>query len=170
MAEGGTGRLVSDIKNRRMLASERADGVDFVPNNFSLLPENLVKEREKAFYDVLARKTGVDPLNDPFFQTLRGDVHERAYTETFLRSNVANANGVYPVDWNKINETDCFYYMGKNLYEEYKADKNDGSAYISTTMFSQQLKDIGYVKAVKKLKNNKQADVMWVGFKRKRSA
>ena len=170
MAEGGTGRLVYDIKNRRMLASERADGVDFVPNNFSLLPENLVKEREKAFYDVLVRKTGVDPLNNLFFQTLRGDVHEKAYTETFLKSNVANANGMYPVDWNKINESDCFYYMGKNLYEEYKADKNDGSAKISNTMFSQQLKDIGYVKAVKKLKNNKQADVMWVGFKRKRSA
>jgi hypothetical protein len=76
---------------------------------------------------------------------------------------------MHPVDWNKINESDCFYYMGKNLYEEYKKE-HGGSAHISTTMFSQQLKDIGYVKAQKKLKNTKQADVMWVGFKRKRSA
>jgi len=37
-------------------------------------------------------------------------------------------------------------------------------------MFSQQLKEFGYVKAQKRLKNTKQADVMWVGFKRKRSA
>jgi len=167
MAEGGTGRLVSDIKNRRMLASERADGIDFVPNNFNLLPENLVKERAKAFTEVLARKTGFDQSNDPFFQTLREDVHEKAFTETFLKSNDANANGMHLFDWKRLNESDCYYYTGKNLYEEYKKQHGDG-AHISTTTFSLQMKDIGYVKAQKRLNNTKQPDVMWVGFKRKR--
>jgi N-acetyl-anhydromuramyl-L-alanine amidase AmpD len=108
-------------------------------------------------------------LNDPFFQTLKEDVHEKAFTETFLKSNVANANGMHLFDWKSLNESDCYYYMGKNLYEDYKKQHGDG-AHISIKMFSQQLKDIGYVKAQKRLKNTKQADVMWVGFKRKRSA
>jgi hypothetical protein len=36
-------------------------------------------------------------------------------------------------------------------------------------MFAQKLKEIGFVKAQKKMKSSKQPDVMWVGFKRKRN-
>jgi len=111
----------------------------------------------------------LDQSNGPFFQTLREDVHEKAFTETFLKSNAANANGMHPFDWKRLNESDCYYYTGKYLYEAYKRQNGDG-AHISTTTFSQQMKDIGYVKAQKRLNNTKQADVMWVGFKRKRSA
>ena len=88
-------------------------------NNFSLLPENLVKGREKACNAVLARKTGVDQSNDPFFESLKEDVHEKAFIETFLKST-ASVNGMHPFDWNKLNESNCFYYIGKNLYDEYK--------------------------------------------------
>jgi hypothetical protein len=66
-----------------------------------------------------------------------------------------------------LNESNCFYYMGKTLYQEYKTQRGDGAS-ISTTMFAQKLKEIGFVKAQKKMKSSKQADVMWVGFKRKR--
>ena len=75
---------------------------------------------------------------------------------------------MHPFDWNKINESNCFYYTGKNLYEEYKKQRGN-RAHISSTTFSQKLKEIGLIKAQKKMKGSKQADVMWVGFKRKRN-
>jgi hypothetical protein len=164
MVEGGAGGLVSDIKNKPLKSAERADGVDFAPNNFSLLPEKLVKEREIAFNAI---GHGVGRLQDHFFQELREDVHDKAFIEQFLKST-ACVNGMHPFDWNKLSESNCFYYMGKTLYHEYRNKLGEG-AHISTTMFAQKLKEIGLVKAQKKMNNSKQADVMWVGFKRKRT-
>jgi hypothetical protein len=163
-------KLVADIESRALRAKDRPDGKDFVPDDFdACLPEILKRERERAMDGGLnAIGHGlVDQSNDPFFESLKKDVHEKAFTETFLKSK-GSVNGMHPFDWNKLNESNCFYHIGKTLYQEYKTQRGDGVS-MSTSMFAQKLKEIGFVKAQKKMKGSKQADVMWVGFKRKRN-
>ena len=170
MADGGKGRLVSDIKNRPLKAAERVDGKNFEPSDFSLLPEVLVKEREKALNKALKRpdEGHQNEQNDIFFQTLKKDVNEISFTRMLLSTSAPPVNGMHIFNWNTLSASNCFYDAGKSLYEEYKKQRGD-SACMSTTMFAQKLKEIGLVKAQKRLKIGKKGpEVVWVGFTTKR--
>ena len=69
-------------------------------------------------------------------------------------------------DWKRLEENgECTYKLGKDLYDDYKT--RFGEYARSTTAFSARLKDVGLVKGQKRIRQNANADVVWVGFKRK---
>ena len=97
---------------------------------------------------------------------LKSEVHEKTFTETFLKSKFVPSNGMFAFDWDRMSAGNCFYDTSKMLYEQYRKECKNGP-HISTTMFASKIKDLGLIKAQKKFKSEK-PDVVWVGFKRKR--
>lgn len=139
-----------------------------IPHPLGSTYENLlnVHEREKAFKELIERDPERSQGSDMFFQRLKSEVHEKTFTETFLKSKLVPPNGMFAFDWDRMNADSCFYDTSKVLYELYKKECENG-CYISTTMFASKMKDLGLIKAQKKNKSDK-PDVVWVGFKRKR--
>ena len=164
--EGGMGKLVSDVKSRPLRAEDRPDGVDFEPKDFALLPEKLREERTKAIAELREHQAADEPREDPFFAELAKDVHDRSFTEKFLRSRVPGANGIYAFDWSTLAQSECHHEISKTVYERYKSHNSDATV-MSVSSFSRKLTEMGLFKAQKRAKDAKRTDVVWVGFKRK---
>ena len=139
--------------------------------------EKLLLTKKKLLSQLPAPLTWKEPddgakefeaLEDVFFQTLKKDVNEISFTRMLLSTSAPPVNGMHIFNWNTLSASNCFYDAGKSLYEEYKKQRGD-SACMSTQMFASKLKEAGLMKAQKRLKIGKnQAEVVWVGFKRKR--
>ena len=162
----GMGKLISDIKSRPLRAEDRPDGVDFKPSVVERFPEKVKQEREKAFAELRERQAADEPSEDPFFAELAKDVHDRSFTEQFLKSRKPNVNGIYAFEWSDLDRNECHHELSRSLYERYKRRKADGST-MSVHSFSRRLVEMGLFKAQKKVDNGKKTDVVWVGFKRK---
>lgn len=164
--DGGMGKLVSDIKSRPLRAEDRPDGVVFKPSVVERFPEKVKQEREKAFAELRERQAADEPSEDPFFAELAKDVHDRSFTEKFLRSRVPGANGIYAFDWSVLAQNECHHETSRSLYERYRGQKGNDSI-MSVVSFSRRLVEMGLFKAQKRVQEEKKTDVVWVGFKRR---
>ena len=108
----------------------------------------------------------VQDTRDEFFVELAKEIHERAFTEKFVRS-LPNANGIRAFDWSILAQNECHHRTSRSLYDSYKGTKKSGMP-MSVYSFSRKLRDLGLFKAQKKVNNCKKTDVVWVGFKKQR--